>query len=119
LAGTNRVTSGREFPVLPFLAAICYKIVGVHEWLERGPSGSYYSRFRYRSFFLLVRNVFEKPLRSWALFLLQLCATRNQWRPMFYAGHPSLALSIIGFISSTLDRGVRTGIACKIDRHFL
>src|SRR5947208_2770764 len=26
---------GTEFPILPFLAAICYKFAGVHEWIGR------------------------------------------------------------------------------------
>src|SRR5437899_11909154 len=26
---------GTEFPILPFLAAICYKLAGVHEWIGR------------------------------------------------------------------------------------
>ncbi|HYS94935.1 MAG TPA: hypothetical protein VEL08_00275, partial [Chthoniobacterales bacterium] len=34
-AGDQPGYVGTEFPVLPFLAAICYKIVGVHEWVGR------------------------------------------------------------------------------------
>src|SRR5882724_11232359 len=26
---------GTEFPILPFVAAVCYKFVGVHEWIGR------------------------------------------------------------------------------------
>src|SRR5213076_3078518 len=26
---------GTEFPILPFVAAICYKFTGVHEWIGR------------------------------------------------------------------------------------
>src|SRR5207248_11699572 len=26
---------GTEFPILPFIAALCYKIAGVHEWIGR------------------------------------------------------------------------------------
>jgi hypothetical protein len=26
---------GTEFPILPFLAAICYKFGGIHEWIGR------------------------------------------------------------------------------------
>src|SRR5206468_4578663 len=26
---------GTEFPILPFVAAICYKFAGVHEWIGR------------------------------------------------------------------------------------
>ena len=49
-------------------------------------------------------------------FLLQLCATRNHGRPMFYAGHPiACALHHRFVFLPTLDRGVRAGIACKID----
>ncbi|HEY2045448.1 MAG TPA: hypothetical protein VGG93_02595, partial [Candidatus Udaeobacter sp.] len=26
---------GTEFPILPFMAAVCYKFAGVHEWIGR------------------------------------------------------------------------------------
>ena len=26
---------GTEFPILPFIAALCYKLAGVHEWFGR------------------------------------------------------------------------------------
>src|SRR5438132_7731481 len=29
---------GTEFPILPFLAAICYKFAGIHEWIGRSES---------------------------------------------------------------------------------
>src|SRR5437762_11913111 len=37
-AGDQPGYVGTEFPVLPFLAAICYKIVGVHERSEEHTS---------------------------------------------------------------------------------
>lgn len=34
-AGDQAGYVGTEFPILPFLAACCYRIVGVHEWVGR------------------------------------------------------------------------------------
>src|SRR5256886_15995224 len=33
--GDERGYVGTEFPILPFLAALSYKILGVHEWIGR------------------------------------------------------------------------------------
>src|SRR6266481_9307833 len=34
-AGDQPGYVGTEFPILPFLAALCYKIFGIHEWIGR------------------------------------------------------------------------------------
>src|SRR4029077_9396670 len=37
-AGGSGGYVGTEFPILPFLAAICYKFAGIHEWIGRSQS---------------------------------------------------------------------------------
>ena len=66
-AGDQPGYVGTEFPVLPFLAAICYKIVGVHEWVGRVQAVILFA-LSLPFFFLLVRNVFGETAASWALF---------------------------------------------------
>ena len=46
---------GTEFPVLPFVAAICYKILGVHEWVGRIQAVILFA-VSLPFFFLLVRS---------------------------------------------------------------
>ena len=48
---------GTEFPILPFLAAICYKIAGVHEWIGRSQALIFFT-VSLPFFFLLVREIF-------------------------------------------------------------
>src|SRR5438128_3642294 len=42
-AGRARGYVGTQFPIVPFLAAICYKIAGVHEWIGRRQPVSFFS----------------------------------------------------------------------------
>jgi len=34
-AGNGAGYVGTEFPILPFIAAVCFKFAGVHEWIGR------------------------------------------------------------------------------------
>src|SRR5881409_951598 len=49
---------GTEFPILPFLAAICYKFAGVHEWIGRSQSVIFFA-ISLPFFFSLVREIFD------------------------------------------------------------
>jgi len=86
---------GTEFPVLPFLAAICYKIVGVHEWVGRVQAVILFA-ISLPFFFLLVRNVFGETAASWALFFYSFAPLGIMASRCFMPDVPSLALSIIG-----------------------
>src|SRR6266446_2405002 len=86
---------GTEFPILPFLAAICYKFAGVHEWIGRIQAVIFFAA-SLPFFFLLVREISGEPAASWALLFysfapLSLFASRE-----FMPDVPSLSLAIIG-----------------------
>src|SRR6266576_767153 len=86
---------GTEFPILPFLAAICYKLAGVHEWIGRVQAIIFFAA-SLPCFFLLVREIFGELAATWALLFyaftpLGLFASRE-----FMPDVPSLSLAIIG-----------------------
>ena len=94
-AGDQPGYVGTEFPVLPFLAAICYKIVGVHEWVGRVQAVILFA-ISLPFFFLLVRNVFGETAASWALFFYSFAPLGIMAGRCFMPDMPSLALSITG-----------------------
>jgi hypothetical protein len=86
---------GTEFPILPFLAAICYKLAGVHEWTGRVQAVIFFAA-SLPFFFLLVREISGELAATWALLFysfapLSLFASRE-----FMPDVPSLSLAIIG-----------------------
>jgi hypothetical protein len=94
-AGDQPGYVGTEFPVLPFFAALCYKVLGVHEWIGRAQAVILFA-VSLPFFFLLVRNVSNEPTAFWALLFyafspLNLFAGRE-----FMPDVPSLSLSLIG-----------------------
>ena len=60
---------GTEFPILPFIAAVCYKFAGVHEWIGRIQAVILFA-VSLPFFFLLIREIFGSTAPSWlaALF---------------------------------------------------
>jgi 4-amino-4-deoxy-L-arabinose transferase-like glycosyltransferase len=104
---------GTEFPVLPFLAAICYKIVGVHEWVGRVQAVILFA-ISVPFFFLLVRKLFGEIAASWALFFYSFAPLGIMAGRCFMPDMPSLALSIIGvyffdqWMESEPDRRIRS-----------
>jgi len=68
-AGDQPGYVGTEFPILPFLAAICYKFLGVHEWIGRLQAVILFA-LSLPFFFLLVRDTWhglpahDMPVRS-------------------------------------------------------
>src|SRR5689334_19298405 len=55
-AGDQPGYVGTEFPILPFAAALCYKIVGVHEWVGRVQGVTFFA-ISLPFFFLLARDI--------------------------------------------------------------
>jgi 4-amino-4-deoxy-L-arabinose transferase-like glycosyltransferase len=86
---------GTEFPVLPFVAAICYKIFGVHEWVGR-VQGVILFAISLSFFFLLVRKISGEIAAVWALFFYSFAPLGIMAGRCFMPDMPSLALSIIG-----------------------
>ncbi len=94
-AGNEPGYVGTEFPVLPFLAALVYRLAGVEEWIGR-IQGVLFFVVALPFFFGLVRRVFGEVVAMWATFFyafapLSIIASRS-----FIPDMPSLSLAIIG-----------------------
>jgi 4-amino-4-deoxy-L-arabinose transferase-like glycosyltransferase len=94
-AGDQGGYVGTEFPILPFLAAICYKIFGVHEWLGRIQAVILFA-LSLPFFFLLVRKILGEIAAIWALFFYSFAPLGTMASRCFMPDTPSLAFSIIG-----------------------
>src|SRR2546430_1062647 len=107
-AGESAGYVGTEFPILPFLAAICYKFAGIHEWIERSQSVIFFA-ISLPFFFLLVRETWH-GLQGHEESAGRRCHIAAIWATFFYAfaplnifagrsfmpDVPSLGLGIIG-----------------------
>lgn len=94
-AGEQPGYVGTEFPILPFVAALAYKVTGVHEWVGR-LQGVCCFAVALPFFFLFVRRIFGPVAAIWAAFFyafapLSIVASRS-----FMPDMPSLSLAIIG-----------------------
>src|SRR4029077_18795239 len=86
---------GTEFPILPFIAAVCYKFAGVHEWIGRIQAVILFA-VSLPFFFLLVREIFGSTAAVWASFFycftpLNIFAGRS-----FMPDVPSLSFAVVG-----------------------
>jgi 4-amino-4-deoxy-L-arabinose transferase-like glycosyltransferase len=96
---------GTEFPILPFLAAICYKFTGIHEWIGRSQSVIFFA-ISLPFFFLLVRETFDSVAAIWATFFYAFVPLNVFAGRSFMPDVPSLSLGIIGlylFLRSARD----------------
>jgi len=94
-AGDQPGYVGTELPVLPFLAALCYKIFGVHEWIGRVQAIILFA-LSLRFFFLLARKTLGEIAAIWALFFYSFAPLGIMASRCFMPDIPSLALSIVG-----------------------
>jgi len=94
-AGDQPGYVGTEFPILPFAAAICYKIFGVHEWIGRIQAVLLFA-VSLPFFFLLIRKISGEIAAVWALFFYSFAPLGIMAGRCFMPDMPSLALSIIG-----------------------
>jgi len=94
-AGSAPGYVGTEFPILPFVAAICYKFAGVHEWIGRSQAVIFFA-FSLPFFFLLVREIFGSTAAVWATFFYSFAPLNIFAGRSFMPDVPSLSLSIIG-----------------------
>src|SRR5438093_1823770 len=97
---------GTEFPILPFIAAVCYKFAGVHEWIGRIQAVILFA-VSLPFFFLLVREIFGSTAAVWATFFycftpLNVFAGRS-----FMPDVPSLSFATVGlyFFLRWLEHG--------------
>src|SRR6188472_668384 len=94
-AGGSAGNVGTEFPILPFLAAICYKFAGIHEWIGRSQSVIFFA-ISLPFFFLLVREIFGSTAGAWATFFYAFAPLNVLAGRSFMPDVPSLSLGIIG-----------------------
>jgi 4-amino-4-deoxy-L-arabinose transferase-like glycosyltransferase len=94
-AGGSAGYVGTEFPILPFLAAICYKFAGIHEWIGRSQSVIFFA-ISLPFFFLLVREIFGGTAAIWATFFYAFAPLNFFAGRSFMPDVPSLSLAIIG-----------------------
>ena len=86
---------GTEFPILPFVAAICYKFAGVHEWIGRWQAVIFFAA-SLPFFFLLVREIFDDRAAIWATFFYSFAPLNVFAGRSFMPDVPSLSLALIG-----------------------
>jgi len=86
---------GTEFPILPFVGAICYKFAGIHEWIGRSQAVIFFA-VSLPFFFLLVREIFGSAAALWATFFFSLAPVSIFAGRSFMPDVPSLSLAIIG-----------------------
>jgi len=86
---------GTEFPILPFLAALCYKIAGIHEWIGRSQAVIFFA-ISLPFFFLLVREILGSTAAVWATFFFSFAPLNVFAGRSFMPDVPSLSLAIIG-----------------------
>jgi 4-amino-4-deoxy-L-arabinose transferase-like glycosyltransferase len=86
---------GTEFPILPFLAALCYKVSGIHEWIGRSQAVIFFA-VSLPFFFLLVRKIFGGMAARWATFFYSFAPLNIFAGRSFMPDVPSLSLALIG-----------------------
>ncbi len=94
-AGGSAGYVGTEFPILPFLAAICYKFTGIHEWIGRSQSVIFFA-VSLPFFFLLVRETFGGTAAIWSTFFYAFAPLNIFAGRSFMPDVPSFSLGIIG-----------------------
>lgn len=86
---------GTEFPILPFVAALCYRITGVQEWIGR-IQGVLFFAAALPFFFLLVRRVFGEVVAVWATFFYAFAPLSVVASRAFMPDVPSLCVALVG-----------------------
>ena len=86
---------GTEFPILPFLAAICYKFAGIHEWIARSQAVIFFA-VSLPFFFLLVREISGSTAAIWATLFYSFAPLNVFAGRSFMPDVPSLSLALIG-----------------------
>src|SRR6266404_9907253 len=94
-AGDQPGYVGTEFPLLPFAAALCYKLLGVHEWVGRVQAVIFFA-ISLPFFFLFIREILGESAATWALIFYSFAPLGIMASRCFMPDVPSLALSLIG-----------------------
>jgi 4-amino-4-deoxy-L-arabinose transferase-like glycosyltransferase len=108
---------GTEFPVLPFVAALCYKALGVHEWIGRIQAVVFFA-LGALFLFRLAEQVFGRRVALWTVFFYSFAPLSVATSRAFMPDMPSLALALGGifFYAQWLDsdRGRQFSIAAML-----
>src|SRR6266404_2178270 len=94
-AGNATGYVGTEFPILPSVAAICYKFAGIHEWIGRSQAIIFFA-VSLPFLFLLVREIFGSTAAIWATFFFSFAPLNIFAGRSFMPDVPSLSLAIVG-----------------------
>jgi 4-amino-4-deoxy-L-arabinose transferase-like glycosyltransferase len=94
-AGDSPGYVGTEFPILPFIAAVCYKFAGLHEWIGRVQAVIFFA-VSLPFFFLLVWEIFGRTAAVWAALFYSFAPLNIFAGRSFMPDVPSLSLAIIG-----------------------
>jgi hypothetical protein len=94
-AGNTPGYVGTEFPILPFIAAVCYRFAGVHEWIGRAQALILFA-VSLPFFFLLVREVVGSTAAVWSTFFYGFAPVNIFAGRSFMPDVPSLSFAIIG-----------------------
>ena len=94
-AGNAAGYVGTEFPILPFIAALCYKFAGIHEWVGRIQAVILFA-VSMPFFFLLVREIFGSTAAVWATFFYSFAPVNIFAGRSFMPDVPSLSFAIVG-----------------------
>ena len=110
-AGNEAGYVGTEFPILPFVAALFYKVLGVQEWIGR-IQGVVFFAVALPFFFLLVRRVFGAVVAGWATFFYAFAPLSIVASRAFMPDIPSLSLALVGmyFFLDWVERNDRRSL---------
>src|SRR5438045_5107295 len=86
---------GTEFPILPFIAALCYKFAGIHEWVGRIQAVILFV-VSLPCFFLLVREIVGSTSAVWATFCYSFARVNIFEGRSFMPDVRSVSFSIVG-----------------------
>src|SRR5882724_1210631 len=94
-AGNEHGYVGTEFPILPFVAAVFYKSLGVQEWIGR-IQGVLFFVLALPFFCGLLRRIFGEVVALWATFFYAFAPLSIVASRAFMPDVPSLSLAIMG-----------------------
>ena len=94
-AGDQPGYVGTEFPILPFAAALSYKLLGVHDWIGRIQAVIFFA-ISLPFFFFLTGELFEPVAAVWALLFYAFAPLNFFAGREFMPDAPSLSLAIVG-----------------------
>jgi 4-amino-4-deoxy-L-arabinose transferase-like glycosyltransferase len=94
-AGNEPGYVGTEFPLLPYTAALSYRLTGIEPWIGRIQALLFFA-LSLPFFFALVRDAFDEKAACWSLLFYGFAPLSIMASRCFMPDVPSMALSIVG-----------------------